>query len=214
MLERIINITPGSDYNRASRNPKYGKKFSLYTNFQSGSSNDSIQISPATAYLAHIKWKLKKFSNDQEKMGIVFEFDGFEFVTHFSLGEIVQLNRIDYDVMKEIENLGNLVKVSSKMSVLLNEHSDQNIFIEHMNYLSEFYSRLMNSGLRKPSIITDVSMLRNMTVDIYKELTGEFNYINSCLLRFIEKYSSQKISVPLKSGTDETELIIKSVNLG
>lgn len=214
MLERIINITPGSDYNHSAKNPKLGKKFSLYAAFQSDTSADSIHISPATAFLANIRWKLKKFANDQERINLVFEFDGFEFLTHFSVRELIQIRRIEYDVKKSMENLGNLVKVSSRISAPLNEFMELDVVVEHMRYLSEFYTRLLKSGLRIPSVVSDTTMLGNMAVDIKNELSDEFSYINSCLLHFVEKYSSQRIAVPAKSGTEETELIIKSVNLG
>lgn len=210
MLEKVINITPGSDYKKSAGSPKYYKKLSSY-GYHQVSTNDSISISPATSLLASLGWKLKKFNNESEKLELIFELNEFEFETTIFFGELNQTSKFDYKVKKNINGFAAELSVSVTLSAPIHHKSNITAYSQFLA-LTKFFEQFKELSVKKPNLITDKYVIDSMVYDYRNAITQEFDYINQSILRFLEKYISFK-PVFHHSKQDDDTVIIKSIQI-
>jgi hypothetical protein len=196
MLERIINITPGSDYKQSSR--PSSRQANAYRHLSSFTtpSNDSFLISPATAFLASINWKLKKVVRENEKLTISFSFDEFEFSTSFFVMEISQNHKIEYDIKHIYESFLGAYDVNAKIMAPISVHKIENIQMKaHLISLSDFVKSVVNPGVSLNVNWAENSDVQKIFAHMERPLKSDFDYINSCLLNFLEKFLSIKLNI-------------------
>lgn len=195
MLEKIVNISAGSDYKQSSK-PGARSKASRYLSEYHQVGNDSISLSPATAFLSVIGWKLKKIQIDKEKIHIGFSFDEVDFSTAINPGELFQLQRIDYSIKYSLDSLSGLVDVNIKISSPLISDNSESIQVKlHLNELKNFFNSIISSSGYKSHASSDTYEIQNIFAEMEHDLRSEFNYINKSLISFLEKFLSIKINV-------------------
>jgi len=194
MLEKIVNISAGSDYKQSSR-PGKQSAVSNYISSYHAVSNDSISLSPATSFLSGIGWKLKKIQNEKEKLRIVFSFDDFDFSTAIIPGEIIQLRRIDYEIKYSTVSYTGVVNMNVEISSPLNLEGAESIQVKlHLPELKSFFGTILSSFSFKTDVSSSDYEVQKLFVEMENVLQTEFNYINKGLINFLEKYLSLKIS--------------------
>ena len=72
MLEKITNISAGSDYKNATSKTGRYNRTSQFINALNSSMTDSISLSPAVSYLNSLNWKLKKINKVKENLIVIF----------------------------------------------------------------------------------------------------------------------------------------------
>jgi|GEM_PF-2497839 len=214
MLEKVVNISPNSDYKKSTGSPKYYKKINSYT-YSSNPINDSAWISPATALLAAYGWKLKKINQESDKVHIIFELDGFEFDTTVDINQLGKFRNIEYKIKKDV--LGFAAEIVVIVTLIAPVHFNMNDsdFDKTLNSLNEFFEQFKSLSVKKPNIITDQYTIDSLTSDFIDSLNKEFNYINECMMKFLIKYASLKIH---HSQNDEIRgeqdgILIKSIHI-
>ncbi|MDQ7817348.1 MAG: hypothetical protein RDU14_10035 [Melioribacteraceae bacterium] len=210
MLEKVLNINPGSDYKKSTGNPKYYKKVSGYQNSFT-SANDSLYISPATSLLASLGWKIKKLNKDSEKIQIMFELDGFDFEASIFINDLNQNAKIDYRAKKNLERFATEVLITVILTapiISVSSELESNI---KLNGFSRFFDQFESTRFKKPSLITEKNIIETLYYDVRKEITEEFNLINSCFVSFLEKYISLK--PVFHHSTGDESVIIKSIHV-
>lgn len=210
MLEKVLNINPGSDYKKSTGNPKYYKKVSSYS-FSLNAANDSLYISPATSLLARLGWKIKKLNSDNEKIQILFELDGFDFEANIYINELNHNPRIDYKTKKTIDRYSTEIMVTVSLSApIINTTSGIKTDIK-LAGLHKFFSQFDSARFKKPSIINESSTIELLIYDFRREINTEFNLINSCFVNFLEKYIS--IKPVFQQNTGDEGVVIKSIHI-
>ncbi len=195
MLEKIVNISAGSDYKQSSR-PGKQSAVSNYISSYHAVSNDSISLSPATSFLSGIGWKLKKIQNEKEKLRIVFSFDDFDFSTAIIPGEIIQLQRINYEIKYSLISYNGIVNMNVEISSPLNLEGSESIQVKlHLPELKKFFGSIISSFGSKTDVSSNNYEVQKLFVEMENALQREFNYINKGLINFLEKYLSLKISL-------------------
>lgn len=210
MLEKVLNINPGSDYKKSTSNPKYYKKASGY-HYSFASANDSLYISPATSLLASLGWKIKKLNKDSEKIQIMFELDGFDFEANIFINELNQNPKIDYRTRKNLERFSTVVLITVSLTapiISIPGELESNI---KLRGFSRFVDQFESTRFKKPSLITEKNTIETLFYDVRKEITEEFNLINSCFVSFLEKYISFK--PVFHHSTGDEGVIIKSIQI-
>jgi hypothetical protein len=213
MLERIQNISAGSDYkNSTSKSGNYHRTSQFLNTLQS-SLTDSISLSPATAFLSSVHWRLKKLSNEKEKFVITFDFDEFEFTAHIGQPELLITHTIEYEVKRRIENYAKLYEATMQMICSVTEHNEK-----------------CGSRLTIPELnlfLLDVLELENLTYNLNSEnsevlkifsqrsnsLYTEFNYLNKCIVAFLEKYLSLKYNFTAGAINQNESLLLRKVQI-
>lgn len=194
MLEKIVNISAGSDYKQSSK-PSSHSKVSRYLSEYHPAGNDSISLSPATAFLSVIGWKLKKIQIDKEKINISFSFDNIDFSTALNPGELFQLQKIDYIVKYCFDSLTGMVEMNIKLaSPLIIENSESIQVKVHLTQLKQFFDSIISSSIYKSNVSSDTFEVAQIFTDMQQDLQKEFNYINRSLINFLEKFLSIKIN--------------------
>ncbi|MBI1938143.1 MAG: hypothetical protein HYS25_08445 [Ignavibacteriales bacterium] len=210
MLEKVVNISPGTDYRKSSGNPKYYKKLGPH-GYQKIHSNDYLSISPATSLLASLGWKLKKLNKHSEKLHLVFEIDGFEFETAVLPNELNHNPAVDYKVEKNFH--GHLTEIFVSVSL---KAPIGNKFVpgskKKLETLFNFFEQFNAPGITKPNTITNKLTIDSFLSDYKKLLKEEFEYINACLIQFIEKYFSVEVNF-YNTGREEGEVVVKSIEI-
>ncbi|MHB9041919.1 MAG: hypothetical protein ACYC4T_14795 [Melioribacteraceae bacterium] len=195
MLEKIVNISAGSDYKQSSR-PGKQSAVSNYISSYHAVNNDSISLSPATSFLSGIGWKLKKIQNEKEKLRIVFSFDDFDFSTAIIPGEIIQLQRINYEIKYSLISYNGIVNMNVEISSPLNLEGSESIQVKlHLPELKKFFGSIISSFGSKTDVSSNNYEVQKLFVEMENALQREFNYINKGLINFLEKYLSLKISL-------------------
>ncbi|MFA7288224.1 MAG: hypothetical protein WC055_05030 [Melioribacteraceae bacterium] len=209
MLEKVVNIAPGSDYRKSAGNPRQFKRVMSFS-FEHTSGNDSISISPATSLLSVFGWKVKKLKKNSDKIELDFELEDFLFEVILSSFQINQIPAIEYKVTKQLSGYTTELVITLFLEAPVNSNSESipvrldglNRFIEQFNYIS----------IKKPNIITDSHVIESLFIDFQKTLTKEFNYINSCLIQFLEKLLMFKYSINSRT-TERKSIMIKSIQI-
>lgn len=210
MLEKVLNINPGSDYKKSTGNPKYYKKTSGY-HYTLATTNDSLYISPATSLLASLGWKIKKLNKDSEKIQIMFELDGFDFEANIFINELNQNAKIDYRSKKNLERFATEVLITVSLSApIISSPGELEANIKLRGF-SRFVDQFESARFKKPSLITERNIIETLYYDVRKEITDEFNLINSCFVSFLEKYISFKPVFHPSTGNEG--VIIKSIQI-
>jgi hypothetical protein len=210
MLKKVVNINPGSDYKKATGNPKYYKKVSGYQ-FSINSASDTLYISPATSLLTSLGWKMKKLNKDAEKIQICFELDEIDFEATIFVYELKQQPKIDYKIIKKLKRFTSDVIVNLFLSAPVKSVNENIVSDIKLYTLNRFFSLFESPKYKKESSITDVNIIETLFYDFRKEVTNELNLINNCFIKFLEKYISFK-SVN-QNAFDEGGVTVKSIQI-
>jgi hypothetical protein len=195
MLEKIVNISAGTDYKQSSK-PGRQSSVSNYISSYHAVSNDSISLSPATAFLSGIGWKLKKIQNEKEKLHIVFSFDDFDFSIAIIPGEIAQLQRIDYEIKYSFNSYTGIVNMNIKVASPLNIEGSESIQVKlHLPELKKFFSSIISSFGFRTDVSSSTYEVQKYFLEMENALQPEFSYINKGLINFLEKYLSLKFNL-------------------
>jgi hypothetical protein len=213
MLERILNIKPGSDYKQSSRSDK-NSRTSRYLSSYHTTSNDTVSLSPATAFLSGIHWQLKNFHSEKEKLFITFIYDGIEFTTAVMIGEISFIHNLDYDIKQYLELFANPALLEMNISSpVIYDKADKIDVKPKLIFLKEFSSSVVNLYSYENGISTSDYKIQKAFDNYENDLLREFDYINKCLISFLEKYLSLKMNTNSSPKIIERHLILKSMEL-
>jgi hypothetical protein len=212
MLERIINIAPGSDYKHSSAKTNRYQRTSQFLNELHSSVNDSISLSPATSFLASVHWKLKKFQSEKEKYVITFDFDGFEFTVHVGQPDLVVTHSMEYNVKKVIERISSSYLTTLYFNTPHFAKQDDKIEIkDKLPYLTTFVNELVDLNEISYLIKADSIEVKKIFFEKEEEMRLEFDYLNSCMVGFLEKYLSMKFnSADKRFSTEEVLSLLKA----
>jgi len=213
MLERIINISAGSDYKNSSKPNRYSKSSQYLSTFSSALS-DSISLSPATAFLSTINWRLKRLTKNENKIVINFEFDGFDFTAYINHNEYQIQNNFEYDINKFFEKSAGKFEVQTLILCPHNFKNRDKLDPKfHLTVLSEMIYQLIDLNYNSYSISVNNIEVNKIFADAEYALRQEFNYINGCLLNFLEKYLTVKVDVINDNQKHDNVLIMKKIHI-
>jgi len=213
MLERIVNITAGSDYKQSSRPAKQSQTSRTFESFHS-TANDSISLSPATSFLSVINWKLKKFKKEKERLLLEFFFDEFDFLTSFLLSDITQMHAIDYEISFISVSFINKNQIYLKVSVPFSYDPQETIQLKKgLPGLRGFLLAVVAAHGFSNMVSAENYDIQIKFSDMESELLAELDYINRCLLNFLDKYLMLKISSKIEVTKDRNKLELKFLKL-
>ncbi len=195
MLNKIINISAGSDFKKSSGNGSQNRflRRNAYSSFQF---HDSIIFSPALQYLTNIKWRLKEISHmSKGKLAISFIADDIEFQTVVDIPNIESMKTIDYKVIKEKAEDKSvnpmLVEIELRVEGINEETLPHSVTL---NNLEKLFSRLFALKIENQLTRSNSVMLTDLIGDLLEDLKFEFDQVNNHLFNFIEKLTESKIS--------------------
>ncbi|MFA7418996.1 MAG: hypothetical protein WCZ90_04850 [Melioribacteraceae bacterium] len=213
MLERIINITPGSDYkNSASKSGHYQRSAAFLSTLQSTLS-DTISLSPATAFLSSVHWRLKKLSKENEKYTIAFEFDGFEFTAHVGQPEILVSHSLEYEIRKKVEQLTSRYEAYVQLITSVSDSRDLAGSRTELPALSSLLDDFIEMEELTYNLNADTIEVKKKFSQRKDLLMPEFNYLNSCLVVFLEKYLSIKYNFTAGAQNRNEGLLLRKVQI-
>ncbi|MEO8399385.1 MAG: hypothetical protein ABI550_06160 [Ignavibacteriaceae bacterium] len=189
MLDKIINITAGSDFKKSKgfgSNNKPLKK-NPYNSFQF---HDSIIFSPALQFLTKVEWKLKEIKHlTNGSIAISFTAAEIEFQTIIDIPNISNLKTLDYKVIKEeiIEEQKNKLLIEIQVKV---EESLPGVI--HFTSLEKLFKRLFILKIENQLTRDNSGVLNNLIEDLMTDLKKEFNIVNNHLFTFLEKLTESK----------------------
>ena len=194
MLNRILNITAGSDFNKAAkpiRSSRQGKVLS-YANYDG---HDSIAISPAYSFLLRHKWNVKELNVLEDKVYINFFLSEFEFITSVFLKQINQLANLEYTVIKDVNIDGKKydLAVDFLVNIAKTEYNEEALNT-NFTELTVFFEKLLHLKINPGINSADKKLIYGLLEEYGADIQEEFNSVNNCLFIFIEKYFNFKIN--------------------
>jgi hypothetical protein len=213
MLDKIENIVPGSDYQKSSGNQeKSGYKRFLSNSYSSVS--DSISLSPAILFLSSINWELKHLRIDKDKLNIAFTFDNIEFSSDLMISEIVSIEKIDYLVKYPANSQINTNYITLKLSSsVMHSITDSSPIKYQMLYLTKFCMSVIEAYGYNSGLSIDSIQVQDIYSEFEYEMKSEFAYLDKCLINFLEKYLTLKISSGNEYDPNKSELKLKYIQL-
>ena len=194
MLNKIINISAGSDFKKSSGNGSKNRflRRNVFSSFQF---HDSIIFSPALQYLTNIKWRLKEISHmSKGKLAISFIADDIEFQTVVDLPNIESIKTIDYKVIKDnpVDKSANpmLIELEVRVEGINEDNLPQTVIL---NALEKLFNKIYSLKIENQLTRTNSVMLSDLIGDLLDDLKFEFDQVNNHLFNFIEKLTESKI---------------------
>ena len=195
MLEKINNISAGSEYGKSTKvNSFSGTLTASYT--KKVDSHDSVDISPAMQYLNHINWRLKELKHIvNEKIFIVFVVSEIEFQTSLSLIDFNNLKFLDYKIVKEKKG----ENWRSKIFVELTSSVDKIWYdfepkIINLSGLNVFLQRIFDANIYREINGDEKYLINDLIADILPGIKNEFDFLNNFLFNFVEKLTGIKLN--------------------
>jgi hypothetical protein len=210
MLDKILNITPGSDFNQSP--VKKGKADFFLSRVSAHSDvHDSLSYSPAWRYITQLNWRINgaKLLKDN-KFYISFIVAETEFNTLLDLNDLSSSSVFVYDITrKKIVNnteTGVLIEMEKKTYSV----ADAGVIYELKN-LNRLFERVWNLDLKHE--LNDKEMYLNALLeDNLNGISAEINFITVSLVSFVEKLLNKTFSHALLQGQKTVqELNIKKI---
>jgi len=215
MLNKINNISAGSDYKKASKTASTGNYLGI--NFARRMDfHDSVDFSPSLKFVSQINWRLKDFKHvANEKLYLDFILSNIEFQITISLANFNNLEILDYLVIKEFEKNKIRKKIISNISSKIGKISyDQEPLIITLSSLNLLFQRVEESGIGGEITFKDQFVLENFVNDIINGIIREFSLLNNQIFIFLDKLANLKISGKEKGKTNSNDfLVIKKISV-
>lgn len=215
MLNKIDNISPGSEYSKASRPSGFaGGIASAYV--RQSYVHDSVDISPALQFLNVVRWRLKAFKHvAKEKLFLDFILSDIEFQTTIDLVSIERADELNYHIIKEGNESNFNNKIISDLSVKIeNIQYDNEPVLKNLSALNVFFQRVFIQRIYRELTPNDKYIIDEMVSGISTGMKDEFEYLNNQLFIFLEKLEGIKIDKRDRRSVDFADaLTFKSIRL-
>lgn len=215
MLNKIDNISPGSEYSKASRPSGFtGNLASAYV--RQSYVHDSVNISPALQFLNLVRWRLKEFKHiAKEKLFLDFMLSDIEFQTTIDLVTIERANDLSYHIIKEGNETNYNSKIISDMLVKIeNIQYDKEPELINLSALNVFFQRVFNQRIYRELTQSDKYIIDELVNGISTGMKDEFEYLNNQLFIFLEKLEGIRVDKKDRKEINQNEIItVNSIRL-
>lgn len=215
MLNKIDNISPGSEYSKANRPSGFsGGLAAAYV--RQSYIHDSANISPALQFLNLISWRLKEFKHiAKEKLFLDFILSDIEFQTTIDLVTIETADNINYHVLKDGNQSNFNSHIFSDLSVKIeNINYDKEPELMNLSALNVFFQRIFNQRIYRELTQADKYIIDEFINGISAGIREEFNYLNHHLFIFLDKLEGIRLDKRERKYTNPGEVVtVKSIRL-
>jgi hypothetical protein len=215
MLSKIDNISPGSEYSKASKPSGFAATIaSAYV--RSAGLHDTINFSPALQFLNLVRWRLKAFKHvTNDKLFLDFVLSDIEFQTTIDLVNIESQAFLDYFLIKEGQESNSSKKIFSDFSVNIGRiNYEQEPILINLSALNIFCQRIFEQRINREVTANDKYIMNEFVRGITGGIKDEFNHLNNHLFIFLEKLENIRIDGKNKSDLDFPDAIkIKSIKI-
>jgi DNA primase large subunit len=215
MLNKIDNISPGSEYSKASRpSGSSGSLASAYV--RQSYVHDSVNISPALQFLNQVRWRLKEFKHvAKEKLFLDFILSDIEFQTTIDLDSIERADYLSYHITKQGNETNLNSKIISDLSVKIeNIHYDEGALLLNLSALNVFYQRIFKQRIYRELTQNDKYVIDELVNGISAGMQDEFEHLNNQLFIFLDKLEGIRVDKKGRKDFNQTEIVtVKSIRL-
>lgn len=212
MLEKINNISAGSDFTKAVRSSNFGTVLSsTYT--RKADAHDSVDISPAFKFLNSVNWKLKEFKHiANEKLFLGFVLSDIEFRTAIDLVNFEKISMFNYNVLKETKKDKTARRIIADLSVRIDsvDYEAEPALI-NFSALNVFFQRVFDLNIYREITREEKYLFDDLLDGILYGIKDEFIHLNNHVLIFLDKLNGQRVNKKeiLKKDYGETVVIKK-----
>jgi hypothetical protein len=215
MLNKIDNISPGSEYSKASRPLGFSANLaSAYV--RQSFIHDSVNISPALQFLNLVHWRLKEFKHiAKEKLFLNFILSDIEFQTTIDLVSIEGADDINYHIIKEGKESDFNNNIVSNLSVKIqNVQYDKEEVLINLSALNVFFQRFFNQRIYRELTQSDKYIIDELMSGISTGVNEELKYVNNHLFIFLEKLEDIRIDKKDRKNINQSEIVtVKSIKI-
>ena len=215
MLNKIDNISPGSEYSKASRPAGFTGGIATAYVHQSYI-HDSANISPALQFLNLVRWRLKEFKHiAKEKLFLDFILSDIEFQTTIDLVSIERADDQNYHIIKEGNESNYNSKIISDISVKIeNIQYDKEPVLMNLSATNVFFQRMFNQRIYRELTPNDKYIIDELVSGISTGMKEEFECLNNLLFIFLEKLEGIRVDKNNRKLADPNDILtIKSIRL-
>lgn len=203
MLEKISNISSGSEYSKSVKTKTFGNALGAAYN-KKVDSHDSVNISPALQYLNQINWRLKELKHGtDEKIFIDYIISDIEFQTTIELPNISALSSLAFKVIKD-RNGNNwksrtVIDIVSRLDDIAYNESPSLINFSALNI---FFQRIFDMNIYRELSSEDEFLINELVSDLKYGMKNEFEHMNGYLFTFIDKLTGMQ----MRKGDGKSDL--------
>ncbi len=215
MLNKIDNISAGSEYSKSARPSGFGINAASAYN-RRADIHDSVNISPALQFLNQVNWRLKEFKHSaNEKLFLDFIVSSIEFRTTIDLVNINLLGSLDYNLIKEGSPAVSTSKIYSDLSSAIGEINYDTVpVLINFSALNVFFGRVFDMHIYRELTRSDSYIFEELLNGIGNGIRNEFDQLNSQVFIFLDKLINIKKESRSSGEADFDKVItIKSVKV-
>ncbi len=212
MLNKIINISPGSDFNHPNKFGKNGRSF-YHNSVNEYNNKDSVNLSPAILYISRLNWHLKQIKNSSnDSIFIAFEIADLLFETTVEVGNLKSPEYLNYKIIKEKSRYDISKKFMAEITADIQKSNGSEIAdVIKFNGLNTLFDRIFMLDVESEISLRDSISLNNLFEGIEMKVEEEFNYINNNLIIFVEKLLEVKLLFNSVSNNYDFPLRIEKI---
>ncbi len=188
MLNKIDNISAGSEYSKSAKPAGFGINAASAYN-RRADVHDSVNISPAFQFLNQVNWKLKELKHSaNEKLFLNFIISNIEFKTTIDLANLKILNSLDYNLMKEANYEGSFLKIYSDLSAAVSEiNYNEEPALINFSSMNVFFNRVIDLRIYREINRSDPYVIEDLLSGISYGIKNEFEQLNNQVFIFLDK---------------------------
>ncbi len=195
MLDKINNISAGSDFTKAVHTSSFGSILSSsYTH--KVDAHDFADISPAFKFLNSINWKLKEFKHvENEKLFLGFIISDIEFHTAISLVNFEKIDMLGFNISKENKEGNKSAKIITDLSVKvdgINYNREPSLI--NFSAFNVFFQRIFDLNVYREITREDKYLMDMLLEGIFFGIKEEFHHLNNLIFIFVDKLTGQRVS--------------------
>ncbi len=195
MLDKINNISAGSNFKNAARTTSFGSVLSTaYT--RKADAHDFADISPAFKFLNSVNWKLKEFKHiENEKLLMGFILSDIEFHTAISLVNFEKIGMLGFNILKESKKDNEHKKIITELSVKV-ERIDYNAepLLINFSAFNVFFQRVFELNVYREITREEKYFMDMLLEGIFFGINEEFRNLNNLIFIFLDKLTGQRLN--------------------
>ena len=188
MLNKIDNISAGSEYSKSTKPAGFGINAASAYN-RRADVHDSVNISPALQFLNQVNWRLKEFKRiANEKLILNFIISNIEFRTTIDLENINLLNMLDFNLIKEENAAGSFPKIYIDLSSVIGEiNYNSEPALINFSSMNVFFRRVVDLETKRELNRSDSYIFEELVNGISNGINNEFEQLNNQIFIFLDK---------------------------
>lgn len=210
MLDKILNITPGSEYNNSPAKKRLWG-FSNSKTLSNHDSNDSVSFSSAWKFLRNLNWNLSNLKlHADENFELHFFVKNIEFRIRVDFNELYR-KPFQLSILQKRNFSESAKQISVTVEKDVRNYSNE-LHIPEFKAIETFLNRIWNLQISN-ELSDDEFNLNDLLDEIFDEADEEINFLIQSVIKLGEKLFYKSYPIIPKKKDELSSLKVKRIKI-